>query len=174
MPSSFVPTEAQRRQVTVLAGLGMKHQQIASLVGVHSTTTLRKHFRSELLAGPVKAAMKVRRTLYEMATSGQNQVATMFWLKTRAGWSEKGKEPETVETRKRPRQMIVRFVEPNRCPETGKLLEPVAEDEQNCEYWKIGEDGEEIPVRGPRRRTTSKPIRATGRAPESDGDDREP
>ncbi len=134
MPSRFVPTEEQRRQVRMLAGLGMKQAQIASLAGIHSAVTLRKHFRTELLEGQVAAAVKVRRTLYEMSVSGRNPAATMFWLKTRDGWSEKGKEPELFEEQEKPPSIAVHFVKPNRHEETGELLEPVRGEEQDWEY----------------------------------------
>jgi hypothetical protein len=144
MPSRFVPTQEQRRQVKTLAGLGMKQAQIANLVGIHSAATLRKYFRTELLEGPVATAVKVRRTMYEMATSGRNQAATMFWLKTRAGWSEKGREPELFEEREKPMKMVIRFVAANRCRETE--LEPVRGEEEDWEYWTRGENGERIPA----------------------------
>src|SRR4051812_20561935 len=140
MPSRFVPTDEQRRQVKMLAGLGIKQAQIATLVGMQSATTLRKHFQTELLEGPMGTAMKVRKASYKMATSGRNQAATMFWLKTRAGWSEKGKEPEVVEEREKPLRLVARFVTPNRCKETGKLLEPITGDEKDWEYWKDGKN----------------------------------
>jgi hypothetical protein len=171
MPSRFVPTEEQRGQVKMLAGLGIKQAEIAKLVGLHSAATLRKHFRTELLAGPMAMAVKVRRTLYEMATSGRNQAATMFWLKTRAGWSEKGREPELFEEREEPMKFVIRFVTPNRCKETGKLLAPVIGEENNWEYWKRGQNGERIPVAGPRSRRATKPKSLTaGSPPVGDGE----
>src|SRR3954453_13917745 len=88
MPRSFVPTDEQRRRVKMLASLGQRQEQIALVVGIGSTTTLRKHFREELTRGPAEAMANVRKTLFQMATSGKHPAATMFWLKTRARWSE--------------------------------------------------------------------------------------
>jgi hypothetical protein len=31
----------------------------------------------------------VAQTLYNMAISGQHPIATLFWLKSRAGWTER-------------------------------------------------------------------------------------
>jgi hypothetical protein len=158
MPSSFVPTDADRSKVLSLAGIGMKQEQIAGLLGIHPGT-LRKHFLAELLQGPAKAALQVRRTLFEMATSGRNQAATMFWLKTRAGWSEQGREPEEIQD-DGPSRVVVHFIKPRHCPETGRHLPPEAEDDESkLQYWKYGEAGEKIPVRGPRSKS-SKPKRA--------------
>src|SRR5690348_13907128 len=113
----FQPTDEQRRVVKSLAGYGLKQEQIASLLGLASTTTLRKYFRGELERGPVEAQANVRRTLFKLATSGRNPGATMYWLKTRARWSEKGKTPEPVETRAEETQWRVIVYQPPRAPD---------------------------------------------------------
>lgn len=86
---NFEPTDAQRRLVKSLVGIGVKQADIAPLVGIRSEKTLRKHFREELDRGQTEANAKVMETLYRMATSGKDVAATLFWLKCRAGWSEK-------------------------------------------------------------------------------------
>jgi ribosomal protein L19E len=83
------PTDEQRRMVKSLAAVGTPHVKIASMVGIRSDKTLRKHFREELDHGSVEANANVARKLYEMAISGQYPGATIFWLKCRAGWKEK-------------------------------------------------------------------------------------
>ncbi len=88
----FKATEQNRNTVKALAGYGVKHEQIAFIVGVRSTKTLRKHFRHELDTGGAEANAQVAQTLYHMATSGDQPGATIFWLKTRAGWSEKANQ----------------------------------------------------------------------------------
>jgi hypothetical protein len=65
------------------------------MVDIRSTKSLRKHFRKELDRGAIEATAKVGQTLYQMATSGKHPAATIFWLKTRAGW----REVQVVETR---------------------------------------------------------------------------
>jgi hypothetical protein len=85
----FKPTEEQRRLVKTLAGLGIQQEQIGRRLSIRSTKTLRKHFRQELDQGAFDATAHVSRTLYQMATSGTQLAATLFWLKCRAGWQER-------------------------------------------------------------------------------------
>ena len=54
-----------------------------------SPKTLRKHFRDELDRGRIGAEIKVRRTLYEMATSGKHLSATIDWLNRNGSWKPK-------------------------------------------------------------------------------------
>src|SRR3954468_4163394 len=85
----FKVTREHRTKVRALAGFGVPHEEIARMVGIRSPKTLRKYFRDELAAGSTEANAMVAQTLYQMATSGQHPAATMFWMKTRARWSEK-------------------------------------------------------------------------------------
>src|SRR4028119_401023 len=84
----FEATEEQRRTVRAMAGYGVPHDDIATLLEV-DPKTLRKHFRRELDRGSIEATAKVAQTLFGMATSGQNVAAAIFWMKARAGWREK-------------------------------------------------------------------------------------
>ncbi|MBV8812373.1 MAG: hypothetical protein JO033_27190 [Acidobacteriaceae bacterium] len=93
MPRKFEPTEEQRKMVRALAGYGMIQAQIATLVGVSSTATLRQHFHDELVRGPIEAQVNVRRTLFKLATSGRNPGVTMYWLKRWAGGVKQAKGP---------------------------------------------------------------------------------
>jgi hypothetical protein len=90
----FQATEEQRQRVKSLAGYGMRHKQIAFLLGLRSTTMLRKHFRQELEIGPAEAKSNVLNVLFRRAISGRDPAAIIMWLKTRARWSEKGNPPE--------------------------------------------------------------------------------
>jgi hypothetical protein len=85
---TFIPTDEQRRLVKSLAAYGMKHDAIARRLGIRSTKTLCKHFREELDRGDTEANAQVAQTLFQLATSGECPAASMFWLKTRAGWRE--------------------------------------------------------------------------------------
>jgi len=58
-------------------------------VGLRSPKTLRKHFREDLDHGRTGADIRVRKTLYEMATSGKYVTATIYWLSRQAGWQAK-------------------------------------------------------------------------------------
>jgi hypothetical protein len=85
----FNPTEEQRRLVKAFSAYGIPQEQIARRIGIRSTKTLREHFRKELAEGISDATFNVSQTLYKMAMSGKNIVATLFWLKCRAGWKER-------------------------------------------------------------------------------------
>ena len=80
------PTTGQRRQVNAMAACGIPQLDIARTIGI-SDRTLRKHYRDELDLGHVKATAQVAGFLFNAAKSG-NVTAQIFWLKTRAGWSE--------------------------------------------------------------------------------------
>ena len=69
----FVPTKEQRDNVEALTGYGIPHEEICRLV-INPRTgrpiddkTLRRHFRSELETGYVKANAKVAQSLYQQA-----------------------------------------------------------------------------------------------------------
>jgi len=53
-----------------------------------SEDTLAKYYRKELLKGRIESNAIIAGTLYEKARQGDTQ-AMLFWLKTRAQWSEK-------------------------------------------------------------------------------------
>jgi hypothetical protein len=91
---SFSPAAEQRRSVKAMAGLGMRHQDIAVVLEI-AEKTLRKHFRMELARGAIEANAKVLQTLYGMATSGENTAATIFYAKARCGLREKPPEGES-------------------------------------------------------------------------------
>jgi hypothetical protein len=71
------------------AGYGVPEIDIAGVIGI-DPKTLRKHYRSELDHGHVKANAKVAENLYRKATGEgrESVIAAIFWLKTRAGWRE--------------------------------------------------------------------------------------
>jgi hypothetical protein len=83
------PDETSRRQVEAMAGYGVREADIATVLEVDEKT-LRKHYRSELDKGHIKATTKVAENLYRKATGEGREAVTaaIFWLKTRAGWKE--------------------------------------------------------------------------------------
>jgi hypothetical protein len=83
---AFTPSEEQRHLVKVLSSYGIRHQDIATEVELRSPKTLRKHFREELDRGRIEATIRVGKSLYEMATSGEHLSATIYWLSRQAGW----------------------------------------------------------------------------------------
>ena len=84
----FVATVEQRKMVRSMAAYGMPQEDIALCVGLRSAKTLRRHFREELDRAATEANAQVAQSLYQQATSGKKTAATIFWLKTRAGWRE--------------------------------------------------------------------------------------
>jgi hypothetical protein len=80
---AFTPTSEQRNIVRSMAGMGIRHEDIALKIGIRSPKTMRKHFRQELKLSAVEANYKVEKTLFQMATSGKCPAATIFWAKTR-------------------------------------------------------------------------------------------
>jgi hypothetical protein len=90
------PTEEQRRLVKSMAAVGIPHEDIARKLRIHSPKTLRKHFRDELDLGMIDADYKVGKTLFEMATGGDEVAATIFLAKIRRLFrepTEKGAGP---------------------------------------------------------------------------------
>lgn len=83
------PTDKDRKQVTLMAGIGLTHDQIARIVGI-SDETLRKYYPEELATAAAKMNAQVAQNLYAMATTqGAGSVASaIFWMKARGGWRE--------------------------------------------------------------------------------------
>lgn len=83
------PTDKDRKQVTLMAGIGLTHDQIAKIVGV-SDETLRKYYAEELETAVSKMNAQVAQNLFSIATSKAPGAvsAACFWMKTRAGWRE--------------------------------------------------------------------------------------
>ena len=83
------PDPALRRQVEAMAGYGIPELGIARVIGV-DPKTLRKHYRSELDLGHLKANSAVAQSLFKKATGDgpQSVTAAIFWAKTRMGWKE--------------------------------------------------------------------------------------
>jgi hypothetical protein len=83
------PNRSRRLSVEIMAGGGVVETDIARCLGI-ARSTLRRHYRTELDIGHLRANAAVVQNLYRMATgTGREAVtAAIFWLKTRAGWSE--------------------------------------------------------------------------------------
>jgi hypothetical protein len=85
----FVPTETDRSMVSVMAAVGAKHEDIASIIGPKgiAVKTLRKHFAHELAIGKTKldgiCVSGIARTM-----QAGRAWALCFYAKTRMGWRE--------------------------------------------------------------------------------------
>lgn len=82
-----VPTDEKRRIARELSGLGVPQDSICHILGI-SKNTLHAHYRADLDLGMAEANAKVSGSLFKLIEQG-NVAATIFWLKSRCGWSEK-------------------------------------------------------------------------------------
>jgi hypothetical protein len=83
---AFVVNDAMRERVRYLAGVGVRQDDIAKIIGC-APKTLRKRFRDELDRGVAEANATVCGYLFAAAKAG-NIPAIIFWLKTRAQWRD--------------------------------------------------------------------------------------
>jgi hypothetical protein len=85
-----LPTPYTKRQVELLKCYGLTHPAIAHVIGV-SQGTLEKWYKEELEHGKHKTNAMIAHRLFDVALRGEGDSAVramIFWLKTRAGWSE--------------------------------------------------------------------------------------
>ena len=85
--------EKEKQEIALMAGLGLRHSDIAAIKGV-CVDTLKKYCEEELDHGKAKARLQVMQSAFKQAISGKTPAMTMFWLKTQCGWSEKNAEPD--------------------------------------------------------------------------------
>ena len=85
---SHDPTPLAKNFVESATLAGIPHDVISDALGI-SKHTLYKHYRQTLDNALARANAKVANTLFQMATSGKNTSATIFWMKTKMGWSTK-------------------------------------------------------------------------------------
>jgi hypothetical protein len=83
---AFVVNDEMRERVRYLAGVGVRQDDIAKIIGC-AAKTLRKRFREELDRGVAEANAAVAGYLFAAAKAG-HIAAMIFWLKTRAHWRE--------------------------------------------------------------------------------------
>jgi hypothetical protein len=124
-----------RKTVKALAGYGVKQQHIAALLDLASVTTLRKHFAEELRQGALEAKTQMLGALFKMAVSGRHPAMTMFYLKTRAGSSEKGNRGEEIEP-DREYRWVVQVYQPPRAPEHQEGLEAATASVPEAAEWE--------------------------------------
>ena len=91
---AFVVDQAMREKVRHLAGVGVRQDDIAKIIGC-APKTLRKRFRDDLDRGTAEAIATVAGYLFANAKAG-NVTAQIFILKTRAGWREPTAADEAV------------------------------------------------------------------------------
>jgi hypothetical protein len=82
-----IPTEETRQTVLRAAGLGLRQELIAVLVGLTDNEALVKYYREELDIGKATFGFKVTSKLMEKIENG-DLGAIIFYLKTQLGWKE--------------------------------------------------------------------------------------
>jgi hypothetical protein len=83
----YLATPTTQNQVYELSKVGTRYEDIAFMLSI-SADTLTKYYKPELEKGRIEANAVIAGTLYEKARQGDT-ASMMFWLKTRAQWSEK-------------------------------------------------------------------------------------
>lgn len=86
-PKEYVWKEDQAFRVEKLSTIGCNDNHIAAIEKM-SEATLKRLYDKELSEGRAKGIGAISQTLYQMALSGKNPAATMFFLKCRAKWKE--------------------------------------------------------------------------------------
>lgn len=86
-------SESEIKQIETMAGLGLKIEQMAAVLGMSKATFDRrmndtKGASESLEKGRSAAALNVTKTAYQLATGGKVPAMTMFWLKCRERWKE--------------------------------------------------------------------------------------
>lgn len=76
---AHVPTAATRRKVSIAAGGGMLHEQIAIALGI-GTDTLRKYYEPELSVGANLRRMEVLQSQYSAAMKKGSTAAARVYL----------------------------------------------------------------------------------------------
>lgn len=81
------PTEENRKMVSAMTSFGITQVEICKVIGIDKKT-LHKYYRDEIDTATAKANAKVANKLYQKCMDGDT-TSIIFWLKTRARWSEK-------------------------------------------------------------------------------------
>jgi hypothetical protein len=87
------PTKHSRELVSLHATMGTDQETIASIIGIDAKT-LRKHYMDELTHSMAKANATIGGALFNKAKNGDT-TAMIFWMKTRAQWSETNRQEHT-------------------------------------------------------------------------------
>ncbi len=79
-------TGKRKKEVERLSGLGLRYEDIASILEI-SSDTLVKYYTKELKKGRGVANSVIAESLFKKAENGDT-VSQIFWLKTRGGFVE--------------------------------------------------------------------------------------
>jgi hypothetical protein len=87
--ASVIDERPLATKIEALAGFGLGAADIARVIHMDQAV-LEQDYAHELAAGQIKANARVAESLYRKATGEGREavIAAIFWLKTRARWSE--------------------------------------------------------------------------------------
>jgi hypothetical protein len=124
---AFVVNDAMRERVRYLAGVGVRQDDIAKIIGC-APKTLRKRLRDELDRGVAEANATISGYLFAAAKAG-NITAIIFWLKTRANWRERmaPDDPVPGSDTEGNSQVVLVLPDNSRDPELTQLLRDAQE-----------------------------------------------
>jgi hypothetical protein len=124
---AFFVTDAMREKVRYLAGVGVRQDDIAKMIGC-APKTLRKRLRDELDRGVAEANATIAGHLFAKAKGG-DITAQIFWLKTRANWRERMTSNDPIPTADAGSTSPAVLVLPdnNRDPELTQVLQEAQE-----------------------------------------------
>jgi len=122
---AFAVTDAVRERVRYLAGVGVRQEDIAKIIGC-DPKTLRKRLRDELDRGVAEANATISGHLFAAAKSG-NISAQIFWLKTRANWREGKRDEPLGAGAGSTSEMVLVLPDNNRDPELTRVLREAQE-----------------------------------------------
>ena len=86
--NGHIPTDKTRGEVSALVSFGIPQADISEYLDI-DPKTLRKHYRRELSVGTTKANAAMAKRLFDAGIKEGSVPAMIFWLKTRAQWSDK-------------------------------------------------------------------------------------
>ena len=121
---AFAVNDAVRERVRHLAGVGLRQDDIAKIIGC-APKTLRKRCRDDLDRGVAEANATVSGYLFAAAKAG-NVTAQIFWLKTRAHWREKTAPEDPILGAESKSEVLV-LPDNNRDPELTQVLRDAQE-----------------------------------------------
>src|ERR1700719_2139554 len=124
----FVVNETVREKVRHLAGVGVRQDDIARIIGC-APKTLRKQCRDDLDRGVAEANAMVSGSLFAAAKGG-NVTAQIFWLKTRAHWRENAvrSDAASVSDAERSSPVVLVLPDNSRDPELTHALQDAHQD----------------------------------------------
>jgi hypothetical protein len=131
---AFIVDDAMRERVRHLAGVGVRQDDIAKIVGC-AAKTLRKRLRDELDRGVAEANATVSGYLFAAAKGG-NVTAQIFWLKTRAHWRERTApdEPIPEAAAEATSQVVLVLPDNSRDAELTQVLQEAQQDAQQKHF----------------------------------------